>query len=83
MVHYDHNMFAACHWSAELSDEGSETDDTTWRGNIIALLTGTLLAVSVSIVRQGSKSSTDMRLDSAAAMVGGALCDHLDDSQNG
>ena len=55
------------------SDDGSETDDTTWwRGNIIALLTGTLLAVYISIVRKGGKSSKDIRLTGAAAL-GGAL----------
>ena len=54
------------------SDDGSETDDTTWRGNIIALFTGTLLAVYISIVRKGGKSSKDIRLTGAAAL-GGAL----------
>lgn len=55
------------------SDDGSEADEPTWRGNIIALFTGTLLAVYISIVRKGSKSSSKNINLTGAAALGAAL----------
>ena len=49
----------------------SESNDTSTKGNIIALFTGFVLAGFISIVRKGGKSSKEINLIGAAALGAG------------